>query len=318
LSKIRFGVFLPFYAFQNPRDRGSFNAVRDVALECERLGYDAVWVDDHLMHGDWPTLEAWTTLSALSTVTRRLRLGTMVSCTAHRNPALLAKAAATLDVVSGGRLELGLGAGAGEAEHAAYGFDFPEPKARIERLAESVEVITRLWTAEKAVFEGKHFKLKEAVCMPKPLQKPHPPITVGGSGGMLLRKVTAPYADRLDFGYLPSVDQYKRKLDVLRKACSDLGRDFGEVEKSCWPGGQVVIAKTAAELNQKISKMNALGLSLEEFKQVNLAGTPSECLERLRVYVELGVTYFMLYFADLPNVDGPKLFAETIMKELRG
>ena len=232
----------------------------------------------------------------------------MVSCVAHRNPALLAKAAATLDVVSGGRLEFGVGAGVGEAEHAAYGFDFPKPAVRVERLAESLEVIKRLWTQERANFEGKHFSLKDAVCLPKPVQKPHPPITVGGSGDLLLRKATARFADRLDFGFLPSVELYRRKLGVLEKACGAVGRDFGEIEKSCWPGGQVLIAKTEDELQEKIAKKNVLGLSQEEFLQVNLAGTPAQIRERLRVYVDLGVTYFMLYFADLPACRGAAAF----------
>ena len=189
----------------------------------------------------------------------RVRLGTMVSCTAHRNPALLAKTAATFDVVSGGRLEFGLGAGIGEAEHAAYGFDFPKPAVRIERLAESLEVIGRLWTQERANFSGKHFSLKNAVCLPKPMQKPHPPITVGGSGDLLLRKATAPYADRLDFGFLPSIELYRRKLGVLEKACRAFGRDFGEIEKSCWPGGQVLIAESEKELARKNCQEKCFG-----------------------------------------------------------
>ena len=106
----------------------SFSHIRDIVLECERLGYHSVWLDDHLMYDDWPILESWTTLSALSALTSRIRLGTMVSCSAHRNPALLAKMAATFDVLSNGRLEFGIGAGIQEAEHTAYGFDYPQTK----------------------------------------------------------------------------------------------------------------------------------------------------------------------------------------------
>ena len=317
MGKLKFGVFLPFYAF--PKDQAEiFSLVRDVVLECEHLGYDSVWLDDHLMHDDWPILEPWTTLSALSALTSKVRLGTMVSCTVHRNPALLAKQAATFDVVSGGRLEFGVGAGIGMAEHAAYGFDFPKPAERIERLCESLEVIKRLWTRDQASFEGKHYQLKDAVCLPKPVQKPYPPITVGGSGDLLLRKTTAPFADRFDFGFLPSVELYRRKLWVLERAFNSIGRDFGGIEKSCWPGGQVLIAKNEGELVKKIAEKNVLGLSLKEFKQVNLAGTPAQILEQLRVYVNLGVTCFMLYFADLPRVDGLKLFAESVVKTVSG
>ena len=142
----------------------------------------------------------------------------MVSCTAHRNPALLAKMAATLDVLSNGRLEFGIGAGTQETEHTAYGFGFPQLSVRIERLSEALEVIKHLWTQKKANYQGKHYKLKDAVCEPKPMQKPHPPITVGGSGELLMRKVTAPYADRFDWGFLPSIEAYKQKLAILENS----------------------------------------------------------------------------------------------------
>ena len=108
MGRLKFGVFLPFYAFQAKEHDESFSITRSVVLECEHLGYHSVWLDDHLMYGDWPVLEPWTTLSALSALTSRIRLGTMVSCSAHRNPALLAKMTATFDVLSNGRLELGL------------------------------------------------------------------------------------------------------------------------------------------------------------------------------------------------------------------
>lgn len=245
-------------------------------------------------------------------------MGTMVSCLLHRDPALLAKTAASFDVVSGGRLEFGVGAGTGAAEHTAYGFDFPEPRARVERLAEAVEVIKCLWTQPHASFQGKHYRLTEAVCMPKPVQKPSPPITVGGSGNLLLRKVTALYADRFDFGYLPSIELYRRKLEVLEKACKTVGRSFGEIEKSCWPGGQIIIARNGKEIEEKIHEKNVLHLSREEFRNVTLTGTPSQCKKQLEPWVDLGVTYFMLYFGDLPSVDGLRLFAETVMKEMRG
>ncbi len=314
MGKYKFGVFLPFYAFQTKTPAEHFEILKNIVLECERLGYDAVWLDDHLMYNNWSILECWTTLSALSSLTSRIRLGTMVSCNQHRNPALLAKAAATLDVLSNGRLEFGIGAGVQEAEHTAYGFGFPKLSVRIEQLGEASEAITRLWTQEKTTYQGKHYTLKDAVCEPKPLQKPHPPITVGGSGEKHTLKVTAKYADRFDWGFLPSLDLYKRKLEVLEKHCLTVGRDFGEIEKSCWPGGQVLIAQNQRELNEKISKLKPANTSLEDFKNVSLVGTPDECLERLQVYVDLGVTYFMLFFADLPSMDGLRLFAEAVAK----
>jgi F420-dependent oxidoreductase-like protein len=296
LNKLKFGVFLPFYAFQAKEPREQFSLIRDIVLECERLGYHSVWLDDHLMYDDWPILESWTTLTAFSALTSRIRLGTMVSCNAHRNPALLAKMAATLDVLSNGRLELGIGAGTQEAEHVAYGFGFPPSSVRIERLSEALEVIRQLWTQKTANYQGKHYTLKDAACEPKPLQKPHPPITVGGSGELLMHKATAPYADRFDWGFMPSIEAYKHKLAVLENQCKAIGRNFNEIEKSCWPSGQVLIAQNQRELDEKISTRKPANVSLEDFKKTTLAGTPDECFEQLQVYVDLGVSYFMLFF----------------------
>ena len=172
MNKTKIGVFLPFYAFKSPQ---TFERVRNVVLECERLGYDSIWLDDHLMYGKTPILECWTTLSALASLTAKIRLGTMVLCNSYRNPALLAKMAATLDVISNGRLELGIGAGVQKDEHEAYGIPFPKPSERIERMKEAVEIIKKLWTEENANYQGKYYTVNEAVCLPKPLQKPHPP-----------------------------------------------------------------------------------------------------------------------------------------------
>jgi alkanesulfonate monooxygenase SsuD/methylene tetrahydromethanopterin reductase-like flavin-dependent oxidoreductase (luciferase family) len=316
LGKLKFGVFLPFYAFEAKTSSEYFGVLKNIVLECENLGYDAVWLDDHLMYGDWQILEPWTTLSALSTLTSKIRLGTMVTCNAHRNPALLAKTAATLDVISNGRLELGIGAGCQETEHLAYGFDFPKPNVRLAQLGEALEVITRLWTQKKANYQGKYFTLKDAVCEPKPLQKPYPTITVGGSGEKLTPKITAKYAGRFDWGSLLSVEDYRHKLGVLEEQCKLVDRDFDEIERSCWPGGQVLIAKNQKELDELVSKRKPEGSPLEEYRKGNLFATPEQCMERLQGYVDLGVTYFMLYFGDLPNTDSLRLFSESVAKKM--
>jgi alkanesulfonate monooxygenase SsuD/methylene tetrahydromethanopterin reductase-like flavin-dependent oxidoreductase (luciferase family) len=240
----------------------------------------------------------------------------MVSCIAHRNPALLAKTAATLDVVSGGRLEFGIGAGTQENEHIAYGFGFPEPNERIERLVEALKVAKRLWTQKKACYKGKYYSLKDAVCEPKPVQKPYPPITVGGTGKLLTRKATAPFANRFDWGFLPSIKEYKQRLEALECDCRAVGRDFTEIEKSCWPAGQILIVQNQSELAEKIAQRKPANLSLEDFKKTTLAGTADECTNQLQVYLDLGVTYFMLYFADLPRTEGLKLFAEGVVEKL--
>lgn len=319
MNKVNFGVFLPFYAFEVGEKNTSplFNRVRDVVLECERLGYHSVWLDDHLMFGKRPILECWTTLATLSSLTTRIRLGTMVLCSSFRNPALLAKMTATLDVISGGRLEFGIGAGVQKEEHIAYGMPFPEARIRIERMKEAVEIIKKMWTEKKASYKGKHYEINEARCEPKPVQKPHPPITIGGGGEKLTLKVTAQYADRYDFGYLPSLELYKHKLEVLENYCRAVGRDPQEIEKSCWPGGQVLFARHQKELGEKLLQRKPKRITISDFEKLNLVGTPDDCLKKLQPYADLGVTHFMLFFGNLPSLDGLRLFAGSVMKKMQ-
>jgi F420-dependent oxidoreductase-like protein len=317
LKKLSFGVFLPFYAFQGERQAaGIFERLRSVVLECERLGYHSVWLDDHLMFGEAPLLECWMTLSALASVTTSIRLGTMVTSAAFRNPALLAKMAAAVDVISGGRLEFGVGAGIQKEEHIAYGFPFSPLKVRVERMKEAVEIVKQLWTQEKVTYKGKHFRLTQAVCEPKPIQKPHPPITIAGCGEKYTLKVTAQLADRFDFGYLPSLEDYSHKLQVLENRCKTVGRDFEEIEKSCWPAGQLIIAQNRDELEQKILQLKPQYISREDFLKHSLVGTRDDCVQRVKTYSDLGVKHFMLFFGDLPDVSGLRLFAESVTEEI--
>jgi F420-dependent oxidoreductase-like protein len=310
LTKPTFGVFLPFHTFDK-----SFNLIRDVVLECERLGYASVHFDDHIMYENAPILECWTKLSALAALTTKIRLGTTVLCSSFRNPALLAKMAATLDVISNGRLDLGIGAGVQESEHTAYGFTFPEPAERIERLKETVIILKKMWTEAKATYIGKHYRIKDAVCEPKPVQKPHPPLTIGGAGEKLTIKVQAELADRFDWGYLPTLEDCKRKLRVLQDHCEAAGRDFGEIQKSAWLDGQIFIAESHEELDTKIQQWRPPHVTADAFKQLNLVGTPDEITQKMQQYTDLGVTHFMLFFGDFPRKDSLKVFAENFIKE---
>jgi alkanesulfonate monooxygenase SsuD/methylene tetrahydromethanopterin reductase-like flavin-dependent oxidoreductase (luciferase family) len=262
------------------------------------------------MFGQRPILECWTTLSALAVASRKIRLGTMVTSNGFRNPALVAKMAATVDVISGGRLELGLGAGVQKDEHESYGFPFPKPNVRVERLKESVEIIKLLWTQEKATYAGKYSQILEAVCEPKPIQAPHPPIIIGGVGERHLLKVTAQHGDRFDFSYLSTLEMYKHKLEVLGKHCVTVGRDFEEIEKSCWPEGQIILAQDKEELDEKVRRIKPKNVSRGDFERAHFLGTPQELAARLQPYLELGVSYFMLFFADLPDRGSLELFAK--------
>ena len=315
--KPKFAVFLPCHTFKTKKNFQLFNYFEDVVLECERLGYYSVWLDDHLMLGKMPILECWTTLSALFSVTERIRLGTMVTCNSFRNPSLLAKMAATIDNISNGRLELGIGAGAQKKEHLAYGYQFPSSKTRIEQLAEAVEIVRKMWIEEKASYEGKNYTIRDAVCEPKPLQKPHPPITIGGGGEKLTMRVAAQYADRYDWGYLPSLEMYKRKLKLLEEHCQVVGRSFQEIEKSCWFAGHLFVGENRKKAEEKVVQRVPEGVSLEDFVKTSLVGTPQDCLKQVRQYANLGVTHFMLFFGDLPDLKGLRLFAEEVVKKTK-
>ncbi len=268
------------------------------------------------MYGKTSMLECWTTLSALASVTAKIRLGTMVTSNAFRNPALLAKMSATVDVISGGRLELGLGAGVQKEEHFAYGFPFPKPSIRIEHLRESSDIIRKMWSQEKASYKGKHYEIFDAVCEPKPVQKPHPPIIIGGGGEKHLLKVTAEHADRFDFGYLQNMALYQHKLEVLENHCKAVGRKFGEIEKSCWPAGQIILSQNSRKLEEKVKRLKPKSMSRESFEKFSLLGSSDTCAAKLQPYLDLGVTYFMLFFGDFPEATSLRLFAETVAKTM--
>ena len=293
-----------------------FTRLRDVVLECERLGYHSVWVDDHLMYGKTPLLECWSTLAALASTTSRIRIGTMVTSAAFRNPAVLAKAAATIDAISNGRLEFGIGAGVQREEHQAYGFTFPAPKIRIGRMREAVEIIKAMWTQEETIYKGNFFQVNGAICEPKPVQNPHPPITIGGSGEKVTLKVTAQHADRADFGYLPNIQKYKHKLGVLENSCEAFGRPFDKIERSCWPAGQIILGENKRELEEKISRVKPKNVSRKDYEKYTFAGTTDEFMGVLRPYRELGAAHFMLSFADLPESNSLRAFALCAIGEL--
>ncbi|MEQ0557962.1 LLM class F420-dependent oxidoreductase [Amycolatopsis sp. NEAU-NG30] len=214
--------------------------------------FESAWTFDHFypIFSDptGPCLEGWVTLTALAQATKRLRLGTLVSGIHYRHPALLANMAATLDIVSGGRLEIGIGAGWNEEESGAYGMQLGSVKERSDRFEEACEVLVGLLTKETTTFQGEHYQLTDARCEPKPVQKPHPPICIGGSGEKRTLRTTAKYAQHWNFvGGSP--EEFARKRDVLHSHCADLGRDPAEITLSSHVrlDGDGDVAKVAAE-----------------------------------------------------------------------
>lgn len=332
MPAIKFGIMLPvfvpsyppphsaYHALQYNYQKLDFDVVKRVTLEAERLGYDSVWVADHLSRYEVQNrLECWTTLSALISLTKRVRIGTMVLCNLYRHPGLLAKMAATADVLSGGRVEFGIGACWSEGEFKEYGIDFPSPKVRLQMLREGVEIIKRLWTEEKVTYHGKHYKIENAYCGPKPIQKPHPPVLIGGGGEELTLRLVARHADKSNFS--GSVDLVSRKLDVLKKYCSSLGRDYNSIEKTS--SISVVIHSTREKYLQDMQKRYAIEGKPSSFEEwlknaasTYVAGTPEECLKRIKEYVDLGITHFMIRFGDIPSTNGVQLFAEHIIQRL--
>src|SRR5439155_17298763 len=181
-----------------------YTGICDLAQRAETSGFASFWVSDHFFGGPGGTpdrncLEAWTLLAALARDTTTIRLGVLVAAVQYRNPALQAKMAASVDHISGGRLEFGVGAGWKEDEYRAYGYDFPSPGDRVDQLREAIEITERLWKDDRATFHGKHYRIDDAVCAPKPTQRPRPPVWIGGAGPRVMR-LAARYADGSDLG----------------------------------------------------------------------------------------------------------------------
>jgi F420-dependent oxidoreductase-like protein len=227
-----------------------FRAADDIEL------FESGWTFDHFYpifsDSTGPCMEGWITLTALAQATRRLRLGTLVTGIHYRHPAVLANMAATLDIVSGGRLEIGIGAGWNEEESGAYGIPLGSPKERSDRFEEACEVIVGLLTQETTTFKGAYYELTEARCEPKAVQRPHPPICIGGSGEKRTLRTAARFAQHWNFvGGTP--EQFTRAVDVLHQHCADIGRDPAEILLSThgrYSGDAAATAASAAELSE--------------------------------------------------------------------
>ena len=290
----------------------SFDELKRVWTAADRLGFHSATLYD-LMNA--PALECWTALSALAAVTERIRLTPLVLSNPYRPPALLAKMAATLDVISGGRLELGIGAGGGRGDHLASGYPFPSTRERVEMLSEALDLITRLWSGGTVSFQGRYYAVEGATVTPGPIQRPRPPILVGGHGERYVLRAAARYADVCNVGFDMSLDEHRSKLDILRGHCRDVGRDPSEIEVS--HNTRVVIAATEGEYDARVRKLaDQSGVSLDEYRRsLNraVAGTPEQCVERLTEYVEAGITYFFLLFPDPISTEDLSLFAQEVM-----
>src|SRR5512135_2806555 len=254
---MRFGIHNPSWLF-GPDPYRLFEELKRKAHWAEQHGYTWFSVMDHLIQipgvgqPEEPFMEGWTVLSALAAVTEKIRLATLVTSVAYRNPALLAKMAAGVDIISGGRLTFGFGAGWYYQEYGQYGYEFPErPAVRIRQMEEALKLIKLMWTEPRATFYGKYFHVDEAILEPKPIQKPHPPILIGGGGEQLTLRVLARQGNACNFFGDP--DMVKHKLDVLRRHCEAEGRDFDSIERTNTIG--LLLARTGAELQAKLDRL---------------------------------------------------------------
>jgi F420-dependent oxidoreductase-like protein len=304
---IHFGVTLP-------QIKRSWEETRTAAQEFEALGFDSVWLNDHLYGIPGPQIpifEAWTTLSAVGAVTSRVQLGTLVSPIGFRNPALLAKMAATLDNITDGRVIVGLGSGWFEMEFSGYGFDFPPLQTRLRQLDEAAALMKQMWTEEQPSFAGKEFHTASVYCEPKPVRKPHPPILIGGGGEKVLLRIVAKHADIWN-NLAVHQGQLAHKVALLRQHCEAIGRDPRSIQVS--QQTMVVIGKDAADAEAKVQKAQAIyGGHLGQ----GIAGTPQECIDKIHAHIAAGCTMFVIEFFGRDTREPARLFAETVMPAFR-
>ena len=282
--------------------------IASLCLAAEQMGFDSFWVADHMY--SWgrkptnePALECWTLLSALSTMTKTVRLGSLVVCQLLRHPALLAKMTSTLDVLSGGRLNFGIGAcgPSTPTELRGFGLPFPKRAERLERLGETLEILKSMWTKERTNYSGKHFILTDVLNSPKPVQKPHPPILIGGEREDIL-KLAAKYADLWNCRRL-GLEEFGIKANHLNSYCSSNGRTSSTLVKS-WQGS-IMIARNDLELQEKMKRYPP--------EEGMMIGTPEDITEKIRGYVDAEAGYFMFHFQDDSNNQSLELFADHVM-----
>lgn len=291
------------YAKLAPMAELKWSHVRDSALECERLGYHSVVLPYHLRMEGGPRYESWTLLSALAAITKRVKLHHLVICNGFFHAPWLAKAVATLDHVSEGRFMLGIGAGYAKEEFSAYGYPFPSPSIRIDQLDEALVVMKKMWTEERPVFKGKYYSINDPRALPKPIQKPYPPIILGGSGPKIVR-LAGKHADIMNFEIGdPAI--IRSKLEILEKASTEAGRNYRKIGKS-W-GSYLFIRRTEKELKEKDEALSQVP------RNSILVGTPDKVIDAIQRYVDVGITYFTFRFEDLPDMKGLQVFAEDVI-----
>jgi F420-dependent oxidoreductase-like protein len=327
---MRFGMFIPQgwrmdLVGIEPADH--WQTMLGLARAAEDGPWDSIWVYDHFhtvpVPSEEATHEAWSLMAALAASTRRVRLGQMCTCMAYRNPAYLAKVAATIDVISGGRVEMGIGAGWYEHEWRAYGYGFPSAGERIGMLDEGVQIFRQAWTEGTATLAGKHYQVDGAIVRPLPLQDGGIPLWIAGGGERKTLRLAAQYAQYTNFDGTP--DTFRHKSAVLEQHCRELGRDFGEITRSA--NYNVVIGETDNDVEDRLQwlvdhyRKLVPAAEVERYERMfrtgPLVGTPERIVERLEEAEAMGMTYAITYWTDAAyDPSSRELFERQVIPEV--
>ena len=297
------GGDLPLEEENDPVKQYEFS--KSISVTADNIGFDSIYAYDHFIpfysdDRNKNIFECFTLLSSLAAITERIKIVQIVTCNSYRNPSLMAKVLSTLDIISNGRVELGIGAGWYEQEYTAYGFDFPSNVSRIKQLDESLSIIKAMWKEKSTSFEGKYYRIKEAICNPKPIQKPKPIIMIGGSGEKYLLKVVAKHADRYNL-FFGTTNEMKTKISLLKEYCNSIGRDYKEIQYSIVL--PCIIKNTDKEVNEVLVQYKRKDKTLEQYLEYLVGGvtvgTPEKVLQGIKKYMDIGVTHFILHFIGL-------------------
>lgn len=328
---MRFGLFIPQgwrHDLVDIDPAKQWEVMNSLAQHADAGDWESIWVYDHFHTVPVPsaeaTHEAWTLMAAFAASTSRVRLGQMCTCMSYRNPAYLAKVAATVDIVSGGRTEMGIGGGWYEHEWRAYGYGFPGVGERLGRLREGVDIMRQAWTTGSATLDGTYYQVDGALVRPLPLQDGGIPFWIAGGGEKVTLKIAAEYASYTNFGGDP--DTFDHKSEILRAHCADLGTDFDAITRSS--NYNVIVADTEAEVADRVAAVRArvtpyLGERTDAFMAEYDAGalavgTPDQIVERLRDMESRGMTYGIFYFPEAAyDRSGIELFEREVLPQLR-
>jgi len=316
---VKFGVFVPqgwrmdLVQIKDPVQK--YEAMTKVAQAADRGPWDAVWVYDHFHTVPEPTLETtfecWTITSTLVRDTKRVRVGQMVGCNGYRNPALYAKIASTVDVASHGRLNAGIGAGWYEQEWRSYGYGFPELKERMGMFKEACEIIHRMWTEDYPTFKGRYYTIDRPINEPKGVQKPHPPLWIGGSGERVTLRLVAQFGDACNVGGDP--DTIRHKLAVLRQHCETVGRNYDDIVKSA--EAEVLVIGRGDDPEQARARARGYG----GFREGTVVADADDVAAHLRTLIKAGIDYFIVYVPGVAYDQEPLHRFETeVIPQLAG